>query len=182
MLPMLQYDPDRRATAADMLRHSWLARASGPALPCARDADALHAAAGPADQKVQGAFYEDQAEHGGGSGGGGGRHGAERRRAYSGRSRSRSTSPSHPRSRCGAFAVWLHGHLSPAQLHVVAMWCRIACALLAKPGIGILSRVQPPAAMTVGGCDRAALGSACAGSGGFLQAVDICVAVPAAVQ
>lgn len=122
MLPMLQYDPDRRATAAEMLRHSWLARASGPALPCARDADALHAAVGPAERKVQGASAEGPAEHGGGGGGGGGRHGAERRRAYSGRSRSRSASPSHPRSRCGAFAVWLRGHVSRAQLHVVVVW------------------------------------------------------------
>jgi len=102
MLPMLVYDPERRATAADMLRHPWLERTARPR-PGASPA-AGRPAPGGAGAMAAAAAAE---RAGGGSDGGGGeaglQHAGERRRAYSGRSRSRSASPSGARrSRCAA--------------------------------------------------------------------------------
>ena len=114
---MLHYDPERRATAGEMLRHPWLAGPSGaPVAPT----PAAHSAAeerecggSPGGTPGEGTFLEGcpAAERGGG------RHAGARRRAFSGRSRSRSASPGGGhRSRYGSLSVPCCCTLSAAGL------------------------------------------------------------------
>jgi len=124
MLPMLVYDPERRATATDMLRHPWLERAAGPrpgaSPPAGRSAPgragAMEATAAAADRGGGGASD-------GGGGEAGLQHAGERRRAYSGRSRSRSASPSGARrSRCAAPRTEHGGQAKHMWNRVTHLW------------------------------------------------------------
>lgn len=101
MLPMLHYDPERRATAGEMLRHPWLAGPSGA--PVAPPPTAAHSAAEERGYGGSSAGEGTSPEAGPAAERSGGRHANEQRRAFSGRSRSRSASPGGAhRSRCGS--------------------------------------------------------------------------------